>query len=111
MRHIARDLADHHQITGSDADESMQGSETTRGETTRGQTMRGQTMRGFVVVAAAVLAFVVCVASFSLGEIGAGITAAIVGLLAFGAGLSWLDMDRRRIRQAEREWFTSHPVR
>jgi hypothetical protein len=106
MRHIARDLADHHQITGSDADESMQGSETTRGETTR-----GQTTRGLVVVAAAVLAFVVCVASFSLGEIGAGITAAIVGLLAFGAGLSWLDMDRRRIRQAEREWFTSHPVR
>jgi hypothetical protein len=101
MRHIARDLADHHQITGSDADESMQGSETTRGET----------MRGLVVVAAAVLAFVVCVASFSLGEIGAGITAAIVGLLAFGAGLSWLDMDRRRIRQAEREWFTGHPVR
>ena len=96
MRHIARDLADHHQIAGSDADESMQGSETTG---------------GLVVVAAAVLAFVVCVASFSLGEIGAGITAAIVGLLAFGAGLSWLDMDRRRIRQAEREWFTSHPVR
>jgi hypothetical protein len=101
MRHIARDLADHHQITGSDADESMQGPETTRGETTR----------GLVVAAAAVLAFVVCVASFSLGEIGAGITAAIVGLLAFGAGLSWLDTDRRRIRQAEREWFTSHPVR
>jgi len=101
MRHIARDLADHHQITGSDADESMQGSETKRGDTTR----------GLVVVAAAVPAFVVCVASFSLGEIGAGITAAIVGLLAFGAGLSWLDMDRRRIRQAEREWFTSHPVR
>jgi hypothetical protein len=75
MRRIARDPADHHQITGSDADESMQGSETTRGETTR----------GLVVVAAAVL--------------------------AFGAGLSWLDMDRRRIRQAEREWFTSHPVR
>jgi uncharacterized membrane protein len=101
MRHIARDLADHQQITGSDADESMQGSATTRGETTR----------WLVVVAAAVLAFVVCVASFSLGEIGAGITSAIVGLLAFGAGLSWLDMYRRRIRQAEREWFTSHPVR
>ena len=88
MRHIARDLADHHQITGSHADESMQGSVTTR---------------GLVVVAAAVLAFVVCVAFFSLGEIGAGITAAIVGLLAFGAGLSWVDMDRRLIRQAERE--------
>lgn len=59
---------------------------------------------GLVVVAAAVLAFVVCVANFALGQANAGVAAAIVGLLAFGAGLSWLAMDRRRIRDAEREW-------
>ncbi|OIN82624.1 hypothetical protein BMG05_01305 [Mycobacterium malmoense] len=35
------------------------------------------------------------------------VAAAIVGLLAFGAGLAWLAMDRRRIRDAERE----RPVR
>ncbi len=65
---------------------------------------------GLVVVAAAALAFVVCVTNFALGQAGAGVAAAIVGLLAFGAGLAWLALDRRRIRQAERDWF-SHPLR
>jgi hypothetical protein len=50
-----------------------------------------------VVVAVAVLVFVVCVTNFALG-------AAIVGLQAFGGGPTWLAMDRKRIRDAEREW-------
>ena len=66
---------------------------------------------GRIVVVVAVLAFAVCVANFALGEAGAGVVAAVVALLAFGAGLSWLAMDRRRIRQAEREWLISHPAR
>lgn len=57
---------------------------------------------GLIVVAAAVLALVVCVTNFALGEADAGVAAAIVGLLGFGAGLSWVAMDRRRIREAER---------
>jgi hypothetical protein len=59
---------------------------------------------GLVVVAAAVLAFVVCVINFALGQAHVGVAAAIIGLLAFGAGLSWLAMDRRRIRDDERNW-------
>jgi hypothetical protein len=66
---------------------------------------------GLSVVLAGVLAIVVCVANFALGEVTAGIAAAIVGMLGFGAGLDWIAMDRRRIRQAEREWFASHPAR
>jgi membrane associated rhomboid family serine protease len=66
---------------------------------------------GLVVVGAAVLALVVCVTNFALGEVGVGVAAAIVGLMALGAGLDWLSMDRRRIRQAERDWFVSHPTR
>jgi hypothetical protein len=66
---------------------------------------------GLLVVGAAVLALVVCVTNFALGQVGAGVTAAIVGLMALGAGLDWLAMDRRRIRQAERDWFISHPTR
>ncbi len=66
---------------------------------------------GRTVVVLAVLAFAVCVANFALGEAGAGVMAAIVALLAFGAGLSWLAMDRRRIRQAERESLVSNPAR
>jgi Flp pilus assembly protein TadB len=65
---------------------------------------------GLVVVGAAALAFVVCVATFALGKAGAGVAAAIVAMLAFGAGLSWLAMDRRRIRQAERDCVISHPA-
>jgi protein-S-isoprenylcysteine O-methyltransferase Ste14 len=59
---------------------------------------------GLAVVVAAVLAFVVCVTNFALGNARVGVAAATVGLLAFGAGLSWLAMDRRRIRDAERHW-------
>jgi hypothetical protein len=57
-----------------------------------------------------VLAFVVCVTNFALGNAHAGVAAAIVGLLAFGAGLSWLAMDRRRIRDAERHCRVGHPA-
>ena len=66
---------------------------------------------GLVIVGAAALAFVVCVATFALGDAGAGVAAAIVALLAFGAGLDWLAMDRRRIRQADREWPIGHAAR
>lgn len=65
---------------------------------------------GLLVVAAAALAFAVCVTNFALGQAGAGVAAAIVSMLAFGAGLSWLAMDRRRIRDAERQWVIRHPA-
>jgi Na+-driven multidrug efflux pump len=57
------------------------------------------------------LAFIVCVATFALGKAGAGVAAAIVAMLAFGAGLSWLAMDRRRIRDAERAWSVNRTAR
>lgn len=65
---------------------------------------------GLVAVAAAALAFAVCVVTFALGEAGAGVVAAIISMLAFGAGLSWLAMDRRRIRDAERQWVIRRPT-
>ncbi|OBF79505.1 hypothetical protein A5791_11355 [Mycobacterium sp. 852002-51163_SCH5372311] len=57
-----------------------------------------------VVVGAAVIVFVVGIANFALGQVGLGVAAVSIGLLVFGAGLSWLAMERRRIREAEREW-------
>jgi hypothetical protein len=87
MRHDSRDLVDYDRTSRRYADESVQDSERSPG------------------------LVVVCVTNFALGEVSAGIAAAIVALLAFGAGLDWLAMDRRRIRQAEREWFISHPAR
>lgn len=64
-----------------------------------------------LVVVVATLAFVVGLANFALGHARFGVDAAIIGLLGFGAGLSWLAMDGRRIRQAEREWPFSNPAR
>lgn len=66
---------------------------------------------GLIIVGAAVLAFVVCVAAFTLGDAGAGVAAAIVALLALGVGLDCLAMDGRRIREAEREWPLGHAAR
>jgi len=77
MKHVSRDLVDHGRTTGRYADESGQ---------------YAKRMPGLVVVAAAVLAFVVCTTNFAFGEAKAGIDAAIVGLLAWGPawiGLSW----------------------
>ena len=68
-------------------------------------------MTGLAIVGAAALAFVVCVATLALGHAGAGVFAAIVALLGFGAGLAWLAMNRRRIRQEERDRVSSHPAR
>lgn len=66
---------------------------------------------GLLVVAAAGLALAVCVTNFALGEAGAGVVSASIAMLAFGAGLSWLAMDGRRIRDAERKWVFRRPVR
>jgi hypothetical protein len=96
MRHNSRGLVDHDRTTPGHADEPVMDSVRTPGVT---------------VVGAGVLAFVVCVTNFALGDVSGGIAAVIVGLLAFGAGLDWLAMDRRRMRQAEREWFISHPAK
>ncbi|OBA82908.1 hypothetical protein A9W99_09920 [Mycobacterium sp. 1164966.3] len=61
-----------------------------------------------VVVGAAVIVFVVGMANFALGQVRLGVAAVSIGLLVFGAGLSWLAMERRRIRDAEREWLIDH---
>lgn len=64
-----------------------------------------------VVMAGAVLAFIVSVVAFALGQVGMGIAVASVGMLLFGAGLSWLGMERRRVRDVEREVLLSNPPR
>lgn len=54
------------------------------------------------MIAGALLAFVVSVAAFSLGKVGVGIATTSAGMLILSAGLSWLSMERRRVRDAER---------
>jgi uncharacterized membrane protein YiaA len=64
-----------------------------------------------VVVAAVVMVFVVGLTNFAFGQVRVGVAAVSVGLLVFGAGLSWLGMEGRRVRQAEREWLINHKAR
>lgn len=65
---------------------------------------------GLVIMGIALVSFVVCVTNFALGEADAGVVAASVGLLAFGAGLAWLVMDGRRFRDAERACGLRRPA-
>jgi hypothetical protein len=74
------------------------------------QPLAGETMKntaktpGLVFVAVAVVAFVICLASFGIRQVSVGVGAAIVALLAAGAALAWLTMEGRRVRQVQREW-------
>ncbi|HYB35141.1 MAG TPA: protein UsfY [Mycobacterium sp.] len=90
MGETSRDPVDHARTTQPRAGESMK-------DTAR--------IPGLILVAAGVVAFVICLANFALGQIGVGIAAVVVALLAGGAGLAWLAMERRRVREAERQWL------
>jgi membrane associated rhomboid family serine protease len=63
---------------------------------------------GLVFVAVAVVAFVICLASFAVRQVGVGVGAAIVALLGAGAALAWLTMEGRRVRQVQRDWSRTH---
>jgi hypothetical protein len=93
MGDTSRDPIDHHRTTRSRAGESMKSVAKTP---------------GLFLLAAGVVAFVVCLAGFGEHAVGVGIGAAVIALLAAGAGLAWLGMDARRIRQIEREWSNAH---
>ena len=92
---------------GDDANDPIDRHRTT-------QPLAGETMKntaktpGLVFVAVAVVAFVICLASFSVRQVSVGVSAAIVALLAAGAALAWLTMEGRRVRQVQREWSRTH---
>jgi protein-S-isoprenylcysteine O-methyltransferase Ste14 len=75
--------------------------------------LAGETMKntakapGLAFVAVAVVAFVVCLAGFAVRQVNVGIGAAIVALLAAGAALACLSMERRRVRQVQRDWSST----
>jgi protein-S-isoprenylcysteine O-methyltransferase Ste14 len=78
------------------------------------QPLAGETMKntvkapGLVFVAVAVVAFVICLASFAVRQVSVGVGAAIVALLGAGAALAWLTMEGRRVRQVQRDWSRTH---
>jgi hypothetical protein len=84
---------DHHSTTQRQAGEMMKNSAKTS---------------GLLFVAVSVVSFVVCLASFAVRQIDAGVGAASVTLLAAGASLAWRATDARRARQLQRDWDSSH---
>lgn len=93
MGDTTRDPIDHHRTTRSRAGESMKS---------------GLKTPGLLLLAAGLVAFVICLASFAYRAVAVGVTGAVVALLATGAGFAWLGMDSRRIRQVQREWSNAH---
>jgi hypothetical protein len=71
------------------------------------QPLAGESMKnpakapGFILIVAGVVAFVVCLVDFALGQVGVGVAAIVVALLAAAAGLAWLSMEGTRVRHVE----------
>lgn len=93
MGDTSNDPIDHHRTTQPLAGETMKNTAK---------------MPGLLLVAIAVVAFVVCLASFAERAVGVGIGAAIVMLLTAGAALAWLTMEARRVREVQRDWRRTH---
>ena len=94
MGDTSNDPVDHHRTTQPLAGETMKNTAK---------------MPGLLLVAIAIVAFVVCLASFAEHAVGVGIGAAIVMLLTAGAALAWLTMEARRVREVQRDWSRTHP--
>jgi hypothetical protein len=65
---------------------------------------------GLLLIAMAVAALVVSVASFATRQIDVGVGAASVSLLAVGASLAYRSAEVRRVRQVQRDWASTHTV-
>lgn len=63
---------------------------------------------GLLFVAAGVVAFVFCVALFAHGQVGAGIVAVIISLVATAIGSIWLAREARRVREIEAQHNIKH---
>ncbi len=64
--------------------------------------------QGLLLVGLVVLSFAVCLTCFAIGQIGVGVSAASITLLAVGAALSWLTTEARRVRDVQRRWDSTH---
>jgi uncharacterized membrane protein YcjF (UPF0283 family) len=94
MGDTSRDPVDHHRTTRPRAGESMK-------DTAK--------VPGLVLLGAGVVAFVLCLAAFAMGQVGVGVAAVVVALLSLGAGLGWLTMEGRRVRELQRQRLVHRP--
>jgi uncharacterized membrane protein YcjF (UPF0283 family) len=94
MGDTSRDPVDHHRTTRPRTGESTK-------DTTK--------VPGLILLGAGVVAFAICLAAFAMGQAGVGVAAVVVALLSVGAGLGWLTMEGRRVRELQRQRLTHRP--
>ena len=75
-----------------------------------GETMKaGVNAPGLIAVGIGIVALVVGLFGFASGHAVAGAVGVALGALLGGAGLIWLAMTHRKVREAERDWQRKHP--
>lgn len=94
MSDTPRDPVDHSRTTRQHAGESMK---------------NGANAPGLALVAAGVIATVICLASLATGHGSAAVTAALIAVPGYLAGAVWLVIAHRRVRAVEQRWLAEHP--
>jgi hypothetical protein len=70
-----------------------------------GQTLKSSAKEpGLLLMAAGLVAYGICLASFAHAQVGVGVTAAVISLVAMATGGVWLWKEARRVRKLERDW-------
>ena len=96
MARNAHDPVDHARTTRQHAGESMK---------------HGANVPGLALLAAGVIATVICLASLATGEGdgSVGVIAGLIAVLGYVAGAVWLAVAHRRVRAVEQQWLAEHP--
>jgi hypothetical protein len=75
-----------------------------------GETMKnGVNAPGLILLAIAVVAMVVSLATFASGHSSVGVTAAVVAVVAAAVGGGWVYLVHMRVRRKEARWLAEHP--
>jgi hypothetical protein len=94
MGDASHDPVDHARTTRQHAGESMK---------------NGANAPGLALLAAGVIATVVCLASLATGFDSVAVTAALIAVLGYAGGAVWLVVAHRRVRAVEQQWLGEHP--
>lgn len=65
---------------------------------------------GFFLIAVGVVAVIGCVAALAYMHPELLVWAGLTAVLTFGGGVSWLHVERRRVRRIEARWLADHPT-
>lgn len=93
---------------GDDSHDPVDHARTTRPHA--GESMKnGANAPGLVLLAASVVATVVCLAALANGSGSTAVIAALIAILGYIVGGVWLAVAHRRVRAIEQQWLAEHP--